>query len=695
MEQSDDSELQAFGSWRYQPQLRTLVGPDGEVRLKPLLDRLLRRLLADPGKVLSRDQLLEEVWTRKQVNDEVLSRAIAELRGLLGDDARKPRYIETLAKGGYRWIASPEPLADITRSPPHQYRRAALSLALVTAALVMAGALWWTKSQRPTSVASSTSAELDAQGLLQARPLTAHLQLELDPRFDSSGRVVYVRADPTTNRTELVMTDPGDDAERVLWAQPGLLRHPTASPDGREVAVMRRSQAAVERRCELIAVSVLDAQIQHLADCDVDAWGSMEWTADGQSLLYTGIAADSAHAPGLNLLDRQSLRSRAQTTPLIAEGAHLHPRLSPDQRYLVYASQHGGDRQLWWTDWPEMRRHRPLLGRPEPIYGHSFTPDGSALWVAGDLLGYRALNRLTAAGEITLLGGRGAQSIDLLADGSAVWTLANYDADVWVGPAESAAEWRAVGQSTRYESQPAFSPDGQQLAMITNRGGTEAIQIVDLRNDEVRQLPLDRSIRWVRPNWSADGGSLILSGYRGSRTDLYRYDLGQQRLHPISGLPINAFAGVALADRLLFLSGESEQRLLQQRIGENGAPKALPLGAVRAFRANSRWLAWVGSDEEKIRVAPIDRWEQGQVVATSDPARIEALALGKDALYFVADDVLWRQPLPDGPRQALEQAPRPTGQGPSVALSSDGKLAIGRLNEVSMDLMIARPSAKR
>ena len=103
-----------FLDWRYEPARRRLVGPDGETRLKPLSDRLLRCLLDAPGTVRARDQLIEEVWTRREVNDEVLSRAIAELRALLGDDARQPRFVETLSKGGYRWIA---PVTRIDAAP--------------------------------------------------------------------------------------------------------------------------------------------------------------------------------------------------------------------------------------------------------------------------------------------------------------------------------------------------------------------------------------------------------------------------------------------------------------------------------------------------------------------------------------------------------------------------------------------------
>ena len=142
-----------FLEWRYEPSLRRLVGPDAETRLKPLPDRLLRCLLDAPGQVLARDQLIAQVWTRREVNDEVLSRAIAELRALLGDDAREPRYVETLSKGGYRWIApvqrvaadapvaAPQAAGPVPTAVPSRWPRRALALVLVPSCL--AAVLVW------------------------------------------------------------------------------------------------------------------------------------------------------------------------------------------------------------------------------------------------------------------------------------------------------------------------------------------------------------------------------------------------------------------------------------------------------------------------------------------------------------------------------------------------------------------------
>src|SRR6185295_6401532 len=89
----------------------------GTQRVRPLLMDILVRLAAEPGEVVRRETLLEDVWPRRMVNDEVLSRAIAELRTALGDDARGARYIETLPKLGYRLVAPIQALEAPVRDP--------------------------------------------------------------------------------------------------------------------------------------------------------------------------------------------------------------------------------------------------------------------------------------------------------------------------------------------------------------------------------------------------------------------------------------------------------------------------------------------------------------------------------------------------------------------------------------------------
>ncbi|MGZ3234079.1 MAG: winged helix-turn-helix domain-containing protein [Croceibacterium sp.] len=68
----------------------------------------LALLLSEQGKLVSKDRFMEEVWRGVPVTDEALTQCIKTLRRQLGDDAASPRFIETVPKHGYRFIAAVE-----------------------------------------------------------------------------------------------------------------------------------------------------------------------------------------------------------------------------------------------------------------------------------------------------------------------------------------------------------------------------------------------------------------------------------------------------------------------------------------------------------------------------------------------------------------------------------------------------------
>jgi serine/threonine protein kinase/formylglycine-generating enzyme required for sulfatase activity/predicted esterase len=73
--------------------------------LEPRAFDLLRFLLENPGRLLDKQTLFENVWKDAFVTDNALTRSIKEIRRVLGDDASAPRYIETVPRRGYRFIA--------------------------------------------------------------------------------------------------------------------------------------------------------------------------------------------------------------------------------------------------------------------------------------------------------------------------------------------------------------------------------------------------------------------------------------------------------------------------------------------------------------------------------------------------------------------------------------------------------------
>lgn len=107
MAEQDDNVIKPFrlGDWLVRPDLGEIQRGDDIRPLQPLLMAVLLRLVAARGELVSRDELLNDVWQGRAMSDEPINRCIAELRAALDDDRGNPRYIRTVPKRGYQLVA--------------------------------------------------------------------------------------------------------------------------------------------------------------------------------------------------------------------------------------------------------------------------------------------------------------------------------------------------------------------------------------------------------------------------------------------------------------------------------------------------------------------------------------------------------------------------------------------------------------
>lgn len=96
---------------------RRLKADDRPVELNGRYFDALALLIRERGKLVSKDRFLSEVWQGVPVTDEALTQCIKTLRRQLGDDASRPRFIETVPKHGYRFIAQVEAVGDEGAAP--------------------------------------------------------------------------------------------------------------------------------------------------------------------------------------------------------------------------------------------------------------------------------------------------------------------------------------------------------------------------------------------------------------------------------------------------------------------------------------------------------------------------------------------------------------------------------------------------
>jgi transcriptional activator of cad operon len=107
------------GAWRVDPAAGEITRDGESARLEARTMRLLLCLAEHAGETVSIDGLLSEVWPDVTVTADSVYQAVASLRRLLGDDPKKPSYIATVPRLGYRMVAVVGPWSDDSVAAPN------------------------------------------------------------------------------------------------------------------------------------------------------------------------------------------------------------------------------------------------------------------------------------------------------------------------------------------------------------------------------------------------------------------------------------------------------------------------------------------------------------------------------------------------------------------------------------------------
>jgi transcriptional activator of cad operon len=104
MDRTTETALR-IGDWSVDPATNQIAREGQTVRLEARTMRLLLCLAEHPGETVSTDELMDRVWSGTIVTQDSVYQAVASLRRVLGDDPKKPAYIATVPRRGYRMVA--------------------------------------------------------------------------------------------------------------------------------------------------------------------------------------------------------------------------------------------------------------------------------------------------------------------------------------------------------------------------------------------------------------------------------------------------------------------------------------------------------------------------------------------------------------------------------------------------------------
>ena len=121
-----------------------------EIHLKPVVLKLLIYLIANRGRLVTREELMDTVWGDTVISESALTKAAARLRKALGDDSATHRYLETVRSQGYRFVAAVD---EIERPNGHglncgktraaTVRRRNLGVAVAIVLLIVVAVFWF------------------------------------------------------------------------------------------------------------------------------------------------------------------------------------------------------------------------------------------------------------------------------------------------------------------------------------------------------------------------------------------------------------------------------------------------------------------------------------------------------------------------------------------------------------------------
>ena len=405
-----------IGDWWYLPQQDKLVklNDQGEITETAIFDNLCQKamhyFIANAGRLITRDELLADVWGVRDVSDGRISRVIRVLRNTLGDNSREPIYIETISKRGFRFIAPIAEVAVSEASPTEiavaqtssqsssqsfsqnssqsadQIAGESTAPAIPNAVIVTTKRFRMKWGALLVSIAALClfmlikfwpSQEQHSQPFVRYSAITSLVGLEFDPAVSPDGRyLAFVYRPEQAAGTQLMLQDLQTNEIRVLFGSDHAISGPSWHPQAESIAFMHTQRG---QKCEILSVPIElghtgHASAEQLTECGINTLaGRLNWSSDGEFLVYPSWEAQeqSMHLKMLKLIGGQ--QERLTVPPQTSFGDYA-ARFAKNGKHLAFLRYMGdGTAQIWLIDL-ETRASRKI------VHLHGSTPFNIDFW---------------------------------------------------------------------------------------------------------------------------------------------------------------------------------------------------------------------------------------------------------------------------------------------------------------------------
>jgi Tol biopolymer transport system component/DNA-binding winged helix-turn-helix (wHTH) protein len=649
------------GEFLIEPQINTISGAERTARVEPKVMRVLVCLAEHASEVVPKEKLIRSVWADTFVTDDVLTRSISELRKVFGDDAKEPRFIQTIPRSGYRLVAdvsfdsekaSAEPQVPADFSKPVQprswWRRAgSLTAMAVVLTLVVGGTVWYSIAHR--SVESSLPP-------MKVVPFTSFPGWEGNPAFSPDGnQIAFDWGGEKCDNGDIYVMLIGSAKPLQLTFDPASDCYPTWSPDGRQLAFVRVSESEIA----VYTVPALGGPARKLLSLGPKAdwgygidWGlgipHLDWSADGK---YIACEEKRSKQEAVNifLFSPETGEKRTLTSPGAQNLGDFYPAFSPDSKTLSFARSPlslSSDIFVVSVTGGEPRR---LTSDNAQVLKPAWTADGreiifSSTRAGGDF----GLWRISASGgtpERLAVGGHYAHVACISRQGNRLaYVQSSPGCNIYrIGISDSASANLPIKltTATRIDCAPQYSPDGKKIVFQSDRSGSNEIWMCDSDGSHLVQVTSLNGFSGT-PRWSPNGQQIAFDSYPGGKGSIYVINAEGGTPRPIVTDESDNFVPSWSRDgrSIYFASNRTgESQVWKVPAEGGGAVQVTRQGGGLAFESlDGKYVYYRKEYTPGIWRVPVGGGEETQVFDSFNSELFGDWAVVNDGIYFINPD---------------------------------------------------------
>lgn len=549
-----------FVPFRLDPEEKVLQCEDEIIPLPPKATEILLLLVKNTGRIVEKEKFLKDVWPNTFVEESSLTVNISLLRKTLGEGQNGKKFIETVPRRGYRFVATvverfvepSTPLIafaetsvfssegpgvpsqksstprvtplDPTRPEDALYERRSRvrsiglfgRLGMCLAGGVIVGAAVWSMFFR---------ANPNPPPPVRIVPFTSYPGFESSPAFSPDGnQIAFAWDGDKGGHTSIYVKLIDAGVSLRLTGDASDDSFPAWSPDGRYIAFVRYFGSSSPKG--IFLVSSLGGPERKVAEIIPGRWPHLAWTPDGSHLAVRD--ADSVQQPlSIFLLSVETGQKRKLTSSDEAIVGDSRPAFSPDGKSLAFVRTTGVNREDVFIMPASGGAPRQLTFDGAQVFGLAWTTDAREVVFSSARSGSIVLWRIPAQGgsperlaavEPNALYPSISRREDRLA-----YTTAFEDSNIWrvqFSQGKIISPPHLLISSTRADFDPQYSPDGKRIAFISARTGKSQIWLCDENGANTFQLTnLDGAIGNLA--WSPDGKHIAFRVRADENSDIF------------------------------------------------------------------------------------------------------------------------------------------------------------------------------